>query len=413
MTASTPSALPQPPALRIDGSRVLLWGATTTATVAILAVSAALSATLYATPVVVALLLSAALGGALLLALVRPAAAVAVSAAAVLLLSLLGSPAGGGPWPVAVPSTIAFAAALGLAAAGGAWRAAGVVWTVAVAATSIVGWSGMRAPATSGAVTADLIVFAAVSAAALGGGVLVARWQDVRRQLLREQRISASEQALREVAEERTRIARELHDVVAHGMSAIQVQASSARYRLPDLSPDAVAEFDELAATARSAMGEMRALLGVLRSEDATAETAPQPGLGDLAALVAAAGRRGTAHLDDRLAPEIAAAVDPVLALAVYRIVQESLSNVARHATGAAVEVVVEHVSGGLQVAVANSAPPGRPASAPAPDAGGHGIRGMRERAELLGGTLEAAPCADGGFRVRAVLPLGVGKESA
>ncbi|ERK69467.1 histidine kinase, partial [Leifsonia aquatica ATCC 14665] len=236
-------------------------------------------------------------------------------------------------------------------------------------------------PATAGAVTADLVVFAAVTATALLGGLLVSRWQDVRRQLLREQRISASEQALREVAEERTRIARELHDVVAHGMSAIQVQASSARYRLPDLSDEAAAEFDELAATARSAMGEMRMLLGVLRSEDVAVETAPQPGVADVRALVTGAGRRGTVRLDDRLDADAAARLEPVVSLAVYRIVQESLSNIARHATGAGAEVVIERTAEGLVVTVENEQAPGRPASAPAPESGGHGIRGMRERA--------------------------------
>lgn len=410
MTA-TPS-VSGPTSLRVDRARVVVWGVTVTAAVALLVVSSALSATLYGVPVVVALLVSLVLGGSIPLAVVRPAAAAALSAAAVIVLALLGSPATGSPWPVAVPSTIAFAAALAVAVAQSAWRVASVVWTVAVAAVTIVGSTGVRPPATAGAVTADLIVFAAVGAAAALGGLLVARWQDIRRQLLREQRISASEQALREVAEERTRIARELHDVVAHGMSAIQVQASSARYRLPDLPPEAVAEFDELAATARSAMGEMRMLLGVLRSEDVAVETAPQPGIADVRALVAGAGRRGSVRLDDRVGAE-ADALDPVLSLAVYRIVQESLSNIARHATGAGAEVVLERTAEGLVVEVVNERAPGRPASAPAPESGGHGIRGMRERAELLRGTLEAAPRPEGGYRVRATLPLATRGEGS
>ncbi|WP_025159483.1 sensor histidine kinase [Leifsonia aquatica] len=404
MTAASP--VPSPVALRLDRGRALLWGATITVSVAVLVVSSVLSATLYAVPVIFALLLSLALAGAIVAALVRPAAAAALSAAAVILLALLGTPDTGSPWPVPVTAMIAFSATLAVASAGSAWRTAATVWLIAVAATSIVGSTAAHAPATVGAVTADLVVFAAISAAAVLGGLLVARWQDVRRQLLREQRVSASEQALREVAEERTRIARELHDVVAHGMSAIQVQASSARYRLPDLTPEAAAEFDELAATARSAMGEMRMLLGVLRREDVAAETAPQPGLADVPALVTAASRRGAVRLDDRLATGFAGTLDPVLSLAVYRIVQESLSNIARHATGAVADVLLERTTAGLVVEVANERAPGRPASAPAPESGGHGIRGMRERAELLGGSLEAGPRADGGFRVRALLPL-------
>lgn len=398
-----------PSVQHLDRARALLWGGTVTAAVAILAVSSALSATLYGVPVIFALLLSLVLGGAIPVALVRPSAAVALSAASVILLALLSAPESGSPWPVAVPSIVAFSVTSAIAVAFSAWRAASAVWVVAVAATTVIGTTALRPPATAGAVVADLVVFAAVSATALLGGVLVARWQDVRGQLLREQRISASEQALREVAEERTRIARELHDVVAHGMSAIQVQASSARYRLPDLSAEAVAEFDELAATARVAMGEMRMLLGVLRSEDVAAESAPQPGVVDVAALVAGAGRRGSVRLDDRLGEGAVGALDPVLSLAAYRIVQESLSNIARHATGAAATVLLQSTATDLVVEVVNERAPGRPASAPAPQSGGHGIRGMRERAELLGGSLDVGPLPDGGHRVRATLPLAAG----
>jgi signal transduction histidine kinase len=401
---SAPSA-PSATGLRVDHPRVLLWGATVTAAAAILAVSSALAAALYDVPVILALLVSLVLAGALVLALVRPSAGVALSASAVILLAVFGSPDAGSPWPVAVPSIVAFPATLALAVALSGWRLATVVWSTTVAAVAVVGATGLRVPATAGSVTADLIVFTSVSGAALLGGVLVARWQDVRRQLLREQRVSASEQALREVAEERTRIARELHDVVAHGMSAIQVQASSARYRIPGLAPEAAAEFDDLAATARGAMGEMRLLIGVLRSDGAADETTPQPGLAQLAALVSGARRRGVVRLDDRLGSE-GQALDPLVQLAAYRIVQESLSNVARHATGAVVDIVLEGAPAGVVVEVTNEGASGRPASAPAPAGGGHGIRGMRERAELLGGALVAGPLPEGGFRVRASLPV-------
>ncbi|WP_039921176.1 hypothetical protein, partial [Leifsonia aquatica] len=115
-TTSTPAA-PSTGALHLDRARVLLWGITTTAAVAILVVSSVLSATLYGVPVIVALLVSLVLGGAIPVAVVRPAAAVALSAAAVILLALLGSPDTGSPWPVAVPSTIALAATLAIAVA--------------------------------------------------------------------------------------------------------------------------------------------------------------------------------------------------------------------------------------------------------------------------------------------------------
>jgi signal transduction histidine kinase len=127
--------------------------------------------------------------------------------------------------------------------------------------------------------------------------------------------------------------------------------------------------------------------LGAVRFEDELT-TEPEP--------------EGAAALGPGAAPRL----DPVLSLAVYRIVQESLSNIARHATGADTTVRLARASGAVEVEVSNGKAPGRPAEAPAPVAGGHGLRGMRERAELLGGSLEAGPDGAGGFRVLARLPL-------
>ncbi|MBO1738426.1 sensor histidine kinase [Leifsonia sp. TF02-11] len=391
------------PTLRLDRSLALLWGTTCTAAIVLFALSAALGSSLYGIPVVLALLLALVLAGSLVLAVVLPVVAAGTSAAAVIALALAGSPDTGSPWPVAIPTTIAFGLTLALVVLRSDWRPGFIAWVVAVAGASVVGIAGHRPPVSADAATADLIVFAAVSGVLLGAAVLVSRWQDVRRQLLREQQLSASEHARLEVAEERTRIARELHDVVAHGMSAIQVQASSARYRLPDLPEDAAREFDELAATARASMGEMRRLLGVLR-HDGGADLAPQPGLSDVPALVADAARHGEVALDAELPQDDPALGDPVLGLAAYRIVQESLSNVARHATGAPVRIRIDRSGEGVRIEVRNGRAPGRPASAPAPIGGGHGIRGMRERAELLDGTLTAEELDDG-FAVVAVLP--------
>lgn len=391
------------PTLRLDRSLALLWGTTCTAAIVLFALSAALGSSLYGIPVVLALLLALVLAGSLVLAVVLPVVAAGTSAAAVIALALAGSPDTGSPWPVAVPTTIAFGLTLALVVLRSDWRPGFIAWVVGVAGASVVGIAGHRPPVSADAATADLIVFAAVSGVLLGAAVLVSRWQDVRRQLLREQQLSASEHARLEVAEERTRIARELHDVVAHGMSAIQVQASSARYRLPDLPEDAAREFDELAATARASMGEMRRLLGVLRHEGG-ADLAPQPGLSDVPALVADAARHGEVALDAELPQDDPALRDPVLGLAAYRIVQESLSNVARHATGAPVRIRIDRSGEGVRIEVRNGRALGRPASAPAPIGGGHGIRGMRERAELLDGTLTAEP-VDDGFAVVAVLP--------
>ncbi|WP_235500244.1 sensor histidine kinase [Leifsonia sp. Root227] len=401
----------QPPLRsRLDGPLVLLWGVGSTAAVVILVLTSALGSAVYGIPVVLALGLGLAQAASIVLAIVAPRPAVVVSVVALVAAAFASVPDGASPWPIAVPSIVAQCFVLAIATLRSDWRVGLVGWAGGALGGILVALIAARPPATSGSVIADLIVFGSVSAAVLLGAVLVTKWQDVRRELMREQRISAAELSRRELAEERTRIARELHDVVAHGMSAIQVQASSARYRIPSLSEEAAEEFDDLAATARAAMAEMRRLLGVLRSEDTVVETAPQPGIGEIAGLVSRASRAGgSVVLEDRL-PDTP--LDPAVSLTVYRIVQEALSNVARHATGAATVVRLERTtqtdgSGDtLDVSVRNERAPGRPASAPAPDSGGHGIRGMRERTALLGGRLEAERTDDGGFVVLASIPV-------
>jgi signal transduction histidine kinase len=211
------------------------------------------------------------------------------------------------------------------------------------------------------------------------------------------------ERARRAVLEERTRIARELHDVVAHHMSLIAVRAETAPYRLNGLSESAQAEFGALSEVAREALAEMRRLLGVLR-HDQPADLAPQPNLADLPSLVDSARRAGLAV--DLSVPAALDRVPSGVAVCAYRIVQESLSNASQHAPGAAVTVFVGHDSGAVLLRVANG--PGWPAGPGENHHGpGHGLTGMRERVALLGGSLSAEPSPDGGFVVSAVLPLG------
>ena len=211
------------------------------------------------------------------------------------------------------------------------------------------------------------------------------------------------ERARRAVLEERTRIARELHDVVAHHMSLIAVRAETASYRLPGLSEPARAEFGSLSEQARATLAEMRRLLGVLR-HDQPAALAPQPELADLPSLVNTARQAG---LSVQLsAPASLDHVPSGVGVCAYRIVQESLSNASQHAPGAAVTVSVGHDCGAVLLRVANG--PGASAGPPVNEDGpGHGLTGMRERVALLGGSLSAAPSPDGGFVVSAVLPLG------
>ncbi|WP_406287974.1 sensor histidine kinase [Streptomyces sp. NBC_00209] len=234
-------------------------------------------------------------------------------------------------------------------------------------------------------------------------GAAVRERRVAQRRLAEQETVSEAERARRTLLEERARIARELHDVVAHHMSVITVQADSAPYRLPDLPEAAREEFGTIAASARESLAEMRRLLVVLRGDGAEGERAPQPGIGRLQQLVEATVRAGlpaelslAAYLGD---------VPPAVDLSAYRIVQEALANVVRHASGARTRVSVTSDGEQLTVLVVNS-PPEQPVS-PLESAGtGHGLVGMRERVRLTGGSLDAGPLPDGGFRVAARLPL-------
>nr|WP_254705903.1 sensor histidine kinase [Streptomyces vilmorinianum] len=221
------------------------------------------------------------------------------------------------------------------------------------------------------------------------------------------ERRTAAERARSTLLEERARIARELHDVVAHHMSVITVQADSAPYRIPDLPEAAREEFTSIAASARESLAEMRRLLVVLRSEGTEGERAPQPGLDRVQQLIEATVRAGVpaelsmaADLEDF--SEVPQAVD----LSAYRIVQEALANVVRHAPGARTRVSVRSDEGWLNVLVVNGPGAARTSPLEGGSGTGHGLVGMRERVRLTGGTLDTGPLPDGGFRVAARLPL-------
>jgi signal transduction histidine kinase len=232
------------------------------------------------------------------------------------------------------------------------------------------------------------------------GGSLGARW-DARRALEAEQARTAEAQAARGALAERARIAREMHDVVAHHLSLIAVRCETAPYRLAPLDERAGAELAQVAGTARSALTELQRLLGVLRAEDQEAERAPQPGMADLGALLdrtRAAGVDLAVHVEETALPD-------TLGLSVYRIVQQALSNAAQHSPGAPVRVTVTRDGGVLRVEVVNG-----PGTGPGTPGAGTGLTGMRERVELHGGRLDAGPGEDGGFRVLAEVPLEVAR---
>jgi signal transduction histidine kinase len=219
---------------------------------------------------------------------------------------------------------------------------------------------------------------------------------------LAEHREIAAEAA---VTVERGRIAREIHDVIAHNVSMMVVQAGAAARVLRADEPQVRSALETIAETGRQTVDEMRSVLGVLRSgADEAADRAPQPGLADLASL--AEGLRRSGISVDWRVEGVPRPLPRALDLSAYRIVQEALTNSLKHARGARAEVVVHYDDGALALDISDSggARNGAPAVA-TPATGGNGIVGMRVRAALFGGELMAGPTADG-FRVTARLPV-------
>lgn len=352
-----------------------------------------LHAAAYGSPVPVTMLLGAAAVAAPLVSIRHPSFAMLLFTAAAVLVPLTVPRSGAvtAPWPWSVPMILAFAVIVSAITIQHGWRPGLVQLALGTAAGMIAAMVLPEFPSAN-----SLIVTTSIVGGCYVLAVLLAGRMRLGAQLTQERAHTAQEQARRELVEERTRIARELHDVVAHSMSLIQVQAATARYRVPDLQPDAATEFDDIAATARGALGEMRRILGVLRTEDHTAELAPQRGIDDIPALIETTRRAGASVA---LAHAVDGDVSPATQIAAYRIVQEAISNAVRHAPGSAVTVSVTAGPDSVEVTVRNA-----PSGSASPGLGGHGLRGMSERAALLGGTVHAGP-DDDGWTVSAVLP--------
>ena len=272
------------------------------------------------------------------------------------------------------------------------------------------GWGGTVYQPTGPAA----VVLSAVVAAL---GVAVRGRQEARAELVEQTTLTTEERARRTLLEERSRIARELHDVVAHHMSVISIQAQVAPHLVAQPPPELIENLEGIRQNALEALTELRRVLGVLRSEHpedpegpyglgapgtGAAPDAPQPTLARLGTLIEntrAAGLDVRAEVRGTVRPYA-----PGVELSAYRIVQEALSNALRHAPGSTVRVEVHHRPDGLHLEVANSRP--REVVLPSPGAG-HGLLGMRERATMLGGRVTAAATPQGGFTVEAFLPGG------
>jgi signal transduction histidine kinase len=229
-------------------------------------------------------------------------------------------------------------------------------------------------------------------------GVLVrARRQSV---ALTGRNAALERQAEQAAAAERARIARELHDIVAHHLSVVVLQAAGARAS----GKSADGALEKIENSGRQALAETRRLLGVLRDPDEETGLAPQPGIGELDALAAsvrAAGLPVNLVISGERAG-VPAAVD----VSVYRIVQEALTNILKHAGPARADVTIGCADEAVMIEITDD---GTPEALSQPPAGGHGLAGMRERAAIFGGELHAGPRPGGGFAVRARLPLGDG----
>ncbi|MER5714398.1 histidine kinase [Streptomyces sp. NPDC002132] len=235
----------------------------------------------------------------------------------------------------------------------------------------------------------------------------------IRRQAEREvtaqQTVTEHERSRRTLLEERTTIARELHDVVAHHMSVVAIQAEAAPYRVENPPPELEKAFATIRENAVAALTELRRVLGVVRAEDYEAPDAPQPTLADLDGLLSNVREAGLGV--DKTVTGAIRELPPGVELSAYRIVQEALSNTLRHAPGAEAKVEVSYVLGGLGLRIVNGPPPQPSLVKPSPGAG-HGITGMRERVSMLGGEMTAEATEAGGYEVAVFLPVQATGES-
>lgn len=382
-----------------------LWIVVSAVAVAMVAVQTPITTTLYGVPLALAFTLTVLHAGSLPLALRWPIAAAVLSVAAAFTLQWLTAPIPSAPWPWTVTAEITQFLVVLLLALRTVWQVATATLLSSVAGSTIVAFAHGAGLADAAAV--DNIVFVSIGAGVLGIGITVRQWRRIRVQLVREQRISAEELSRRVVAEERTRLARDLHDVIAHSMSVISVQAASAPARLGGVDPRTAEEFADIAAQARTALREMRVLLGALRDDEA-APVEPQRGIADIAVLLRQTAQAGAdVHLEWQgpRSPQLSAVAD----LAAYRVVQESVSNALRHAPGAPITVGVDVGDRGVGIRVRNA-----PGSSPATEVagGGHGLVAMGERVRSAGGIVHAHPTPDGGFEVAAEFEVTGEEES-
>ncbi|MDQ1017493.1 sensor histidine kinase [Streptomyces afghaniensis] len=336
-----------------------------------------------------------------LLTVVRPVGAFWASMAATPLALPFGDPWGDWPW---LPGSFAcHLTVLTVVAVRTRPRAAAWMWTLTavygVLADTLFG-SGRHGTNTGPMLVVSAFVLLAVTV-----------WhirRHAEQEVTAQQTVTAHERSRRTLLEERTTIARELHDVVAHHMSVVAIQAEAAPYRVENPPPELEKAFATIRENAVAALTELRRVLGVVRAEDYEAPDAPQPTLADLEGLLANVREAGLGV--EKVVTGAVRELPQGVELSAYRIVQEALSNTLRHAPGASARVEIGYVLGGLGLRIVNGPPPNPSLIKPSPGAG-HGITGMRERVTMLNGEMTAGRTDDGGYEVAVFLPVALPDE--
>ncbi|MGX5213811.1 sensor histidine kinase [Streptomyces violaceus] len=336
-----------------------------------------------------------------LLTMVRPVGAFWASMVSTPIVAVLGSQWGEWPW---MPGSFAcHLIVLTVVAVRTRPRTAGWMW-VLTALYALVG-DGIGPTDTYGTNSGPMLVISALI-------LLCVTVRHIRRDAVQEvtaqQTVTAHERSRRTLLEERTTIARELHDVVAHHMSVVAIQAEAAPYRVENPPPELEKAFATIRENAVAALTELRRVLGVVRAEDYEAPDAPQPTLAELDGLLANVRDAGLSV--DKAVTGAVRELPQGVELSAYRIVQEALSNSLRHAPGATARVEISYVLGGLGLRIVNGPPPNPSLIKPSPGAG-HGITGMRERVSMLNGGMTAGRTDDGGYEVAVYLPVALPDE--
>lgn len=398
-----------PPDRRFN-PEALAWVAVIFTAIVMLAVESSIAVGVHEAPVALAFIVTVIHAGSMPLSMLRPLFGAILSVIACGVLPLLGPYLSGAPWPWMVPmmiTQILIILIVGLRAHWGVALAA-LLGSIAISAAAAVFGHIQNPESRSDSSIVNIVIFSCIAGGFYVAAVIVQQWHLIRSQLLQEQENTAEEHSKRVVVEEKTRIARELHDIVAHSMSIINIQASSAPFRHPNIDSDVVKEFEDISVSARHALTEMRGLLGVLRNDDASQQLAPQPKFSEVEGLVKKAQQAGVNVTMERSGEPLDRSLRDSTGLAGYRIVQEALSNAIRHATDSQIHINIDSGGTALWINVVNTAGNG-PSEVAKNEVHRHqGLIGMRERASSVGGELRTGWNRDGGFEVEAVLPLSV-----